>query len=438
MNTILIILGKLISNFSSTFNLGSGSTWPGHIALSLDKNFISKLQKNSNLKVIFIAGTNGKTTTSKILTTILRENNFRVFQNKSGANLLNGVASSLLLHSNLAGKIDYDFAVFEIDENTLPKILEQITPFAIIVLNLFRDQLDRYGELDSIAKKWHEAFKKLNKETSLILNADDPLISYLSHGIKSKTLFIGLKNSKSKNEIEESADSIYCPKCQTKLNYSSIFYSHLGIWMCPNCHLQRPHPDLSDSFFPLLGTYNNYNTLAAVLISQVIDIDHKVINSALHKVIPAFGRQEKLNIDGKNVEIYLSKNPTSMNESLQTVIQKEKNPNILFVLNDQTPDGRDVSWIWDINFELYIDKFKSVFISGDRVYDMGLRIEYAQSQNSKFNTQNYNSKFKMFEELKESINTALNSINQNETLYILPTYSAMLEVRKILTGKKIL
>lgn len=175
----LISLGKLITFISRQLNLGHGSTWPGHIALSVDKDFIKKLLNGSKTKIILIAGTNGKTTTTKLIETILHKQGLKTFRNVSGANLLNGIASSLLLHSNRVCSLAYDYAIFEVDENSLPLVLNELTPNFLLLLNLFRDQLDRYGEINTIASKWSKAIQQLDSKTVLILNADDPQIAWL-------------------------------------------------------------------------------------------------------------------------------------------------------------------------------------------------------------------------------------------------------------------
>lgn len=446
INSLLIIAGKLISSLSRVLNLGHGSTWPGHIALSINRNFIKTIIKaNPHLKIILIAGTNGKTTTGKLIQTILEKNKKKVFQNEAGANLLNGISSTLIHQCNKVGVIDKDFAIFEIDESTLPLILKEISsPDFIIILNLFRDQLDRYGEINTISKKWQDALKKISKKTKLILNADDPQIAYLglSRGVVSipprgwkrsytSVFFFGLENKKlaSKN-LQHASDSAYCPNCGKKLIYNSIYFSHLGDWNCKNCGLKRPsNIFVRAPFYPLHGLYNQYNTNAASILIKNLGIDEKNISAALKNFKPAFGRQEILKVDDRKVQIFLSKNPAGFNESLRTV-RELKTKNILIVLNDQIPDGRDVSWIWDVDFEDYIDRFENIFVSGGRAYDMALRLKYA--------IQTQNSKFKIYEELKTAIKKSLKFSNKNETLYILPTYSAMLETRKILTGRKIL
>ncbi len=466
MTILLILIGKLISFVSKLLNKGSGSTWPGELALIINPKFVKKITlKNPNLKIILIAGTNGKTTTSLMIYEILKAAGYKVFRNESGANLLNGIASSLIKNSSLSEKINYDFGIFEVDENNLPLVLENLNPYAILLLNLFRDQLDRYGELNGIAKKWESALQKDNFE-HLILNADDPLMTYIGYSISSSRTkrgdlskiasshsvprkdditYFGLpENLMTQKTLIHGADSIYCPNCGEKLIYKKVAYSHLGKYNCPKCKFKNPlvqkdeilRLTQDDKNFPLPGLYNKYNTLAAVTLAKSLDLKDEVIEKGLENIKPAFGRQEKIEIDAKFVQIFLSKNPTSFNQSLETIIGIEKNPNVLFVLNDRIPDGRDVSWIWDIDLESYIDKLKNITISGDRCYDMGLRVNYSMEfpiSNSKIN-QN----IQMFEDLQETIKAGLDSIESGETLYVLPTYSAMLEVRKILTGKKIL
>lgn len=445
-NTLLIFLGKLIIFISRLFNLGNGSTWPGHIALSINPHFIKDMLMTNDQrpKTILVAGTNGKTTTTKLIKSIFRESGKKILENTSGANLLNGIASALISNANIDGQINKDFAIFEIDENTLPLILKEINnPDFVIILNLFRDQLDRYGEVNIIAKRWSEALSKLDERTILILNADDPQVASLSlhlslhlEGVGINLEGVGIKffGLDDKNlataKVQHAADSNYCSKCDSKLNYSAIYYSHLGDWTCLKCGNARPNLDLSTSpVFPLLGTYNRYNTIAAVLLAQEVGINKNKIISALKDFQPAFGRQETLNINGKKVQIFLSKNPTSLNESLKT-ISDLKAKNLLLVLNDRIPDGRDVSWIWDVDFEEIAELCKmKIYVSGDRVFDMALRLKYAELPLSE--TQ-------IYADLKTAINTALKVTPENETLYILPTYSAMLEVRRILTGRKIL
>ena len=424
LNSLIIGFGKAFSKTSNLLNLGNGSTWPGHIALKLNNKFIRNIVDKNELKIIIIAGTNGKTTTSKLIEQILGKSNQKVMRNISGANLLNGLASSLIENSNLTGKIKKNYAIFEIDENSLPQVLKETTPDYLVLLDLFRDQLDRYGEIDSIAKKWRESIKDLGKDTTIIANADDPLVAFLGSGIKAKVKYFGLEE-KGSNIIQHASDSVYCPKCGSKLSYETIFFSHLGIWRCSNCKLKRPALNIS-SFdnYPLLGTYNKYNTLAAIMVAKEIGIKENEISNALLKFKPAFGRQEIAEYNGKKIQFFLSKNPTSFNQSLKTVLENGAR-SFLIVLNDRVPDGHDVSWIWDFDLEKMKDK--NITVSGDRSFDLALRMKYEGLKN-----------YAIEPNLKLAVELAIEKTGKDETLYILPTYSAMLEIRKIVTGKKIL
>ncbi len=432
LNFILIFLGKSISFFAHSLNLGNGTTWPGHIALSLNNNFIHDLLKKAKMKVIIIAGTNGKTTTAKMLRTILEKNGKTIIQNQSGANLRNGIASTLLLNSSITGTIDADYAIFEVDENALPLLLHELTPTVLTLLNLFRDQLDRYGEVRNIAQKWSTSVQNLTAETTVILNADDPEVAYLKRNLKTNVLSFDVAEKKQTNDLSvDAVDSVYCPNCQKRLTYSSVTFSHLGNWLCTNCSFKKPKADLSQvTSYPLSGTYNKYNTHAALLTAEAVGIDREKALSALSGFQPAFGRQEKISIGNKFVQIFLSKNPIGFNESLRTV--REQDPKtILLLLNDRVADGKDVSWIWDIDFETLIPKETTVIISGDRAYDMAVRLKYTHASQKA-------SQERVEEKLEDAIRKGLEMTRESETLYILPTYTAMLDARKILKGRKIL
>ncbi len=421
-NQLLIHYGKLLSKVSRVANLGNGSTWPGHIALTYNPHFISDLIRKSQTKVIFIMGTNGKTTTTSLLAHLLTSSGKKVIQNTSGANLINGIASTLLLNSDLRGKIHADYALFEVDENTFPLACQEITPNVIIVLNLFRDQLDRYGELNTIANRWKKTIMTLPSSTHLILNADDPQIAFLGNDVSLKVSYFGLKEKGTKNS-EHASDSVHCPLCKSKLSYQTFYYSHLGDWSCPTGDFTHPKDFLSyvDSY-PLSGTYNHYNTLAAVLTARILGVSAE---QYLDSFKPAFGRQEKLIINNKEIELILAKNPAGFNQTIQTSLELDAT-NLLLILNDRIADGTDVSWIWDVDFEKLSQKNISITISGDRVYDLALRLKYADIP------------YELKPNLLDAINTALSKTPLNQILFILPTYTAMLDVRKLLVGKKIL
>jgi len=339
----------------------------------------------------------------------------------------------LMESTNLAGNLDVDYAILEVDENIVAKVLQPIQPKIILTLNLFRDQLDRYGEVDSISKRWTKAISTLAPDTTVIPNADDPTLSYLGQQLSQKVVFFGLTEPEKYLEaIPHAVDSIYCPNCGHSLDYEGVYLSHLGDYTCPQCGFAKSEPELKSREWEqvLVGLYNKYNTLAAATAAKELGIDETSIRKAIPKFQPAFGRAEELIINGKKVRILLSKNPVGTNETIR-VVTESNNKTTLLVLNDRVQDGEDVSWIWDVDTEKLVQRGGTLVVSGDRVYDMALRLRYSQkSPESNFN-------LIVEEDLRQAITTALENTPENETLHILPTYTAMLDVREALTGKKI-
>ncbi len=432
-----ILIGKIIVFISKLFNLGSGSTWPGHIVNYFDKNILNRIfRKNTHLKIIFIVGTNGKTTTTSLISFFLKKLNYRVFFNQEGANLLNGILSTVIKNSNLFGCLNYDFAIFEIDEFSFPIVSKYIQPDYVLILNIFRDQLDRYGEVNTIVLKWYETLKSFSKKPVLIINADDPNLYYI--GKKLNAVFFGLNEKLMVKTISSSdKDFIYCPNCNSILNFKKNSYSHLGDFYCSNCHFKKDFKNIFNDkkiFYPLKGLYNVYNINASVTLIKYLFNNIKVekINNILKKFKPTFGRQETINYKNRKINLILVKNPASFNQTIKTINEtlKKNKANFLIVLNNRIPDGKDVSWIWDVDIGDLFKNIKYVFLSGDRLYDMCLRFIYHDNKIKK----------RLFfeENLKKSIDELINKSKSNEKIYFLATYSAMLELRKILLGKKLI
>jgi UDP-N-acetylmuramyl tripeptide synthase len=414
--------------------MGAASVLPGEIARRLQPQLLQLLSCQVKRGVILIAGTNGKTTTSLLLRTMLERQGWRVAHNATGANLENGLITALLENTNPIGQLQVDYAILEVDENVVPKVLQPIQPKLILCLNLFRDQLDRYGEVDTISQRWGNAIACLPPETVIVANADDPTLSYMGQQLTQNVLFFGLSEPEQYlDEIPHAVDSIYCPNCGHSLAYQGVYLSHLGDYDCPSCGFHKGQLAINSQEWSqiLIGLYNKYNTLAAVLAAQQLGVDEATIRDTITNFQAAFGRAEELEVKGKRVRILLSKNPVGMNETIRAVNQAGGQTKLL-VLNDRIPDGTDVSWIWDVDTEKLVQQGGTLVVSGDRVYDMALRLRYSQPE--------YNNGLHLIvkEDLKEAIATALDRTPDCETLHILPTYSAMLEVREILTGRKIL
>ena len=429
-----VSIAKSVTFLVRSLRIGAASVLPGAIARRIEPRILQLLSQQVKHGVIIIAGTNGKTTTALLLCTILQRKGFRIAHNSTGANLENGLATALIDNANLLGKLNIDYAILEVDENIVPKVLKPLQPRIILCLNLFRDQLDRYGEVDSISKRWTKVISTLPETTVVIPNADDPTLSYLGQQLPQRVLFFGLNEPENYLEtIPHAVDSIYCPRCGHALDYQGVYLSHLGDFTCPSCGFTKGQPALLSRNWPqiLVGLYNKYNTLAAVTAAKELGIDDVIIRDTINDFQAAFGRAEDLVIDGKRVRILLSKNPVGTNETIRVVTQSTDKTTLL-VLNDRTPDGTDVSWIWDVDTEKLVARGGTLIVSGDRVYDMALRLRYSQeSVESNIN-------LIVESDLHKAIATALEHTPTNETLHILPTYSAMLEVREILTGKKIL
>ncbi len=431
---LAVLTAKTVTFIVRSLRLGAASVLPGEIARRIQPNLLQLLSCQVKQGVILIAGTNGKTTTSLLLRTMLENKGWRVTHNATGANLENGLMTALLENTNAIGQLQADYAILEVDENIVPKVVQPIQPRIILCLNLFRDQLDRYGEVDTISQRWGNAITPLPPETAIVANADDPTLSYMGQKLSQNVLFFGLSEPEQYlDEIPHAVDSIYCPRCGHPLEYKGVYLSHLGDYNCPSCGFHKGQLAINSNEYPqiLIGLYNKYNTLAAVLAAQQLGVDEAIIRDTITNFQAAFGRAEELEVNGKHVRILLSKNPVGMNETIRAVNQAGGQTKLL-VLNDRIPDGTDVSWIWDVDTEKLVERGGTLVVSGDRVYDLALRLRYSQPE------ANNGIQLIVKEDLKEAIATALEQTPADETLHILPTYSAMLEVREILTGRKIL
>jgi lipid II isoglutaminyl synthase (glutamine-hydrolysing) len=429
--TIAYAIGSVVGFIARFLRRGAGITWSGEIALRIDPSFVSHMAPSITHRIL-IAGTNGKTTTSAMIAHIFSDIGYSVVHNTTGANLLNGIAGTIIANRNkLRGTV---IGVFESDEAAFTSIVREVKPDVVVLLNLFRDQLDRYGEVDSVATGWRSALKSLQESTVLVANGDDPLVISVAESWNGTVQYFGLSDETSLSPApEHAADSTFCIHCGARLYYHKVYLSHLGDWYCPSCKRKRPDLALSEVESPLPGVYNIYNTLAAVLTVKQYKIPKTKAEKSLGLFKPVFGRQEEIDADGKKIKLFLSKNPAGFNESLRTVKAENATGCILLALNDQIPDGTDVSWIWDVDFEEYLPKDVPIVITGDRAYDMGLRVKYQAPS-----TNNQPSSYVTIEpELEEAIQQALEKTPAGKTMYVFPTYSAMLDMRKILTGRKI-
>lgn len=434
-----ILAGKT-TIFLSKHILKGGSTFPGTVALKFDRKILSTVAKD--YKVILVTGTNGKTTTTSMITNIFKNKGYRVITNNTGANLFRGIVSCFIDNYKFSKSNKGSYAIIEVDEANLKFVTDYITPEIITITNLFRDQLDRYGEVYTTLEKILEGVHKVPSST-LVLNGDDSLFGVLD--VKNPKVYYGFSNPiNDSNTIDINADAKFCKVCKAPYKYNFVTYNHLGDYYCSECGYKRPElkykmegiidqtPNSSsvvisgnEVTISQSGIYNIYNGLCAYSIASESGIENDIIASSLGKVDSSFGRQEKIQIEDKNVQIILVKNPAGYNQALDTLCLNKESFSTLFMLNDNYADGRDVSWIWDVNFEkLSSLPIEDVFISGIRLYDMAVRLKTAGLKEETF----------IIEEDYEKLTEKLKASKSNN-IYILATYTAMINYRKFLYSK---
>jgi UDP-N-acetylmuramyl tripeptide synthase len=455
--TAAVLAGKATGSLSRLSRRGGGTTLPGDVARAIDPDVLRKLSRDLKFGSVVITGTNGKTTTSRLVTWLLEGAGHRVVSNRAGANLIFGATTAALESTDPSGRVTADWGVFEIDEASLPKAIDEIQPNAAIVLNLFRDQLDRYGELESIAKKIESALEKLPQGSRALLNADDPRVAEIGLNLPEAPLWFGLDDtSVAELELPHAADARTCPKCGSSLVFDAVYVGHDGVYRCPNGDFARPKPDIAaskiklDGFdniamtvgmtsphedkgagesravaktrqrldLPIGGLYNCYNVLAAYVTGVTIGLDPKYIAERLRGFRAAFGRQERMEFRGRHLNLVLSKNPAGFNETLRTAVDLAKGNSFLIGLNDRKADGTDVSWIWDVDFERLRGKAHAVVPAGSRAHDLAVRFKYAGIDATAPET-----------DPGKALDALVKATPEGETAHLLCTYTAMLDLR---------
>ena len=442
--TAAIWAGKATGALSRFSRRGGGTTLPGDVARVIDSDILRKLSQDLKYGAIVITGTNGKTTTARLISWLLEGAGHRVVSNRSGANLIFGVTAAALESANASGRLSADWGVFEIDEASLPKAIDEIQPKAALVLNLFRDQLDRYGELESIAKKIEAALANLPAGSTALLNADDPRVAEIGLNLTGPPLWFGLDDTTvAERELPHAADARTCPRCGASLIFDAVYVGHDGVYHCPNGDFERPPPDITakniklDGFdnvamtmhstkakqdqriaLPFGGLYNAYNVLAAYTAGITLGLDPGYIARRLQDFRAAFGRQERMEFRGRHLNLVLSKNPAGFNETLRTAVDLANGHNFLIALNDRKADGTDVSWIWDVDFERLKGKARALIPAGNRAHDLAVRFKYAGVGATPPET-----------DPGKALDALVKATPEGETAHLLCTYTAMLDLR---------
>jgi UDP-N-acetylmuramyl tripeptide synthase len=443
MRTALAVLaGKATGGLSRLTGRGGGTTFPGDVARAIDRNVLRRLSSSLTHGAVIITGTNGKTTTARLVSSLL---DGRVVANRAGANLIYGATAAAVQAASPDGRLRADWGVFEIDEATLPAAVDEIRPRAVLVGNLFRDQLDRYGELEHTAGAIERALRQLPPDAVAVLNADDPRVGEIGLNLDRPPLWYGLHDpSASLGELPHAADARSCPRCGTALVFDQVYVGHDGAYRCPRGDFGRPALDLAAGEIRLEGLermtltvagtrlevalgglYNAYNVTAAFALGRVLGIDPALVAERLRTVSAAFGRQEQFSAGGRTFTLLLAKNPTGFNSVVQDAIRLAHGRHFLIALNDRIADGQDVSWIWDVDFEHLRGHADHVVPSGDRAADMAVRLKYAEVEHVEAAEP----------DLGRALDRLIGGVPEGGHGYLLCTYTAMLDLRAVLARR---
>ncbi len=426
--------------------VGRGATaLPGVITLAIDPDYLRAVGTGLPHGVIFVSGTNGKTTTARMLSDIARAAGWAPIHNRSGSNLERGIAAALLADATWAAEPRGDVGLFEVDEASVPLAVGRFVPRVLVITNLFRDQLDRYFEIDALARRVADAVATLPANTTLVLNADDPLVAHLAERHRGPTLFFGVDDPAVGGTVPQAiSDATRCPRCRSPLAYRRVVLAHEGDWSCTSCGLARPPRDVAATAvelsptgsvlrlaglagsvldpieLPLPGLYNAYNALAALAAARALDIALPVAGRALAAFRPAFGRLEVVRAEGRALRLVLVKNPAGFNAAIAALLETGQRPRLLAALSDRDADGRDVSWIWDADFESLAPAVEHAVVTGLRARDLALRFKYAGVPRERL---------EVVEGPSDAIQRALGNAPVGDEVVVLATYTALLALR---------
>jgi UDP-N-acetylmuramyl tripeptide synthase len=434
-----VAAARSVGALSRLARRGGGTTLPGKLLSSVDPGAVDRLAARLERGSVLVSATNGKTTTTAMIAEIVGG---RLAWNRSGANLMSGVASTLLSSS------DAELGLFEVDEAALPEVARRVRPHVVALGNLFRDQLDRYGELEHVASRWRTAVAGL-PEAQLVVNADDPLLGELARG-RDGTVTYGLDDPRHAREsLQHAADSKYCLVCGAPYEYAAAYVGHLGDYRCPNGHAERlpltvaareiELHGLDGTVFtldtpagavrvelPLPGLYNVYNATAAGAVAGVLGVSPEGIADGLTRFTAAFGRFERIDAGDRGLLMLLIKNPAGANEAVRTLLDGDPPSLAMVALNDGIADGRDVSWIWDVDFEPLLAGLERVVVSGGRAAELALRFAYGGLDRDRI---------EVVPDLEQALDRGLELAGPGGELVVLPTYTAMLALRGTAAGR---
>jgi UDP-N-acetylmuramyl tripeptide synthase len=454
-----ITLARAVGRLSRLSRRGGGTSLPGKVLLRLAPDAIGRLGSELPRGSVLVSATNGKTTTTGMIAGVLARAGIATAHNRAGANMPGGVATALLERSRRGRNGAPELGLFEVDEAWVETIVERLAPHTLVLGNLFRDQLDRYGELEKLADDWARLVEAPTRPKLLVLNADDPLVANLGQTVEGErrrgALFFGVEDrSHALPEPEHAFDAKHCRRCGHPYHYSAAYLGHLGVYSCPNCGHARPHPAVAatrieldgmsgsrltvttpegdlDLSLPLPGLYNVYNALAATACCISLGLTLEQVREGLGSFAAAFGRAERIEIGARPLSILLIKNPVGANEVFRTLASEHGRGDgadgldLLIALNDRIADGRDVSWIWDADFELLAGHAGRIVCSGTRAAELALRLKYAGIPERRL---------ELVPALAEGLDRSI-AADGGRPLYALPTYTALIELRELLAER---
>jgi UDP-N-acetylmuramyl tripeptide synthase len=437
----LTFAARVAGSLSRLAGAGGGTTLPGKLLWKVDPSAVARLAARLPLGSAVLSATNGKTTTAAMTAEILR-GRARLAHNRSGANLVSGVASTLLSADGA------ELGLFEVDEAALPEVAQLVRPRALCLANLFRDQLDRYGELELLAARWRALVHDLDPEATLIVNGDDPQLGDLVR--ERPGIVFGLDDPRHAREgLQHAADSKYCVRCGTPYRFHAAYVGHLGDYECDACGHARPELELAArevelrgldaAAFELVapegtrrvqlrvpGLYNVYNALAAAALARALGATLEEVQAGLERFSAAFGRFERIEIAERRVLMLLIKNPAGANEAVRTLVAGGAPRLAVVALNDAVADGKDVSWIWDVDFEPLLERMEHVVVSGDRAAELALRFKYTGFDPHEI---------EVVPQLARALDRGLELTPSGGELVVLPTYTAMLALRRVVAAR---
>jgi UDP-N-acetylmuramyl tripeptide synthase len=446
---LALTAGKSAARATRMAGRGGGTSITGMVARRVDPHVLQRLVADRGVPVVAITGSNGKTTTARFTAALLRGEGVTVSHNSAGANLVQGVTSLAVSSADWRGQLPDGVLVAEVDEGALPVVAPELAPRALLVTDLFRDQLDRFGEIYAVADAIESVAAALPAESALVVNADDPMVAMLARSRHGRRVTFGFELERSTDRITRAADTIRCPKCRSDLEYRYVYLSHMGDYSCPSCGFQRPRLDVAVTSLevvgldrtrmeietssgtltleiPQSGVHIAYNAAAAIaiLVGLRVPLDHAA--ESLAAVGPAFGRLEKIDADGRDLLLAFAKNPTSYNTTLRALATEEEPRQLLIAASNTLVDGEDFGWLWDVDFETMAPKVERAVVSGTRADELANRLKYAGVPADRLT---------IVEDRPAALDAALEALPADRRLVVLTGYTPLIELRNEMTKR---